>query len=353
MSMYLIDGAILENIAEEIRKIKGNPGVETITPEEIIEELKIIRYCVGQCYLEVVSNPLSELNVAVPTWKNCLFRAKLNDEDGRVAYSDAVMLTVTGHIAITKQPVDVVAAIARTVVFTVEATGIASYQWEFNNRVDGWQSSSASGNKTNTLTTEANANRYNYLYRCKLTDNNGNVCYTDSVRMLNPAVLAITKQPVDVFAAVDDTVTFSVEAVGEGLSYQWQRMFSYESDWKNVNDSTASTANLVFSMAEYLHEAIYRCIISDADGNSIITNEVKTYVKSAVTITEQPQSYESKSDDGYNTFRVRAANCVLFDWQYSRDNGKTWQNIISSSDDVNINGCRLCDLAWHISTLKG
>ena len=356
MSMYLIDGAILENIAEEIRKIKGNPGVKTITPEEIIEELKTIRSCVGECYLEVTSEQNSRLQVQVPKWKNCLFRAKLTDKDGKVAYSDAAMLTVAGYVAITKQPVDVVAAEGDTVTFSVEAIGDGlSYQWQYSQN-DGvkWYDSGAASAKTAAWTQTLSAYATQCTFRCIVTDANGNTVESASARIINPSVLTITKQPVDVTAAVSDTVSFSVEAVGDGLTYQWQYFGNTATSWVNIPTGWTgyNTNTLTFNVTETRALNLYRCVITDSNGNRITTNEVKLYVKSAVIITEQPQSYESKSDDGNHDFCVKATNCVLFDWQYSRD-GKTWQNILSSDDRVHIACARLCDLAWYISTLKG
>ena len=68
------------------------------------------------------------------------------------------------------------------VVFTVKAMNGASYQWQYLKN-DGvtWASSAASGNRTDTLTFLASdaASFPNRLWRCKLTDSDGNIIYTD------------------------------------------------------------------------------------------------------------------------------------------------------------------------------
>ena len=70
------------------------------------------------------------------------------------------------------------------VIFTVKAMNVASYQWQYQRTVGGnWSSSSATGNRTDTLTFLASdaASYPDRLWRCKLTDSDGNIIYTDEV----------------------------------------------------------------------------------------------------------------------------------------------------------------------------
>ena len=73
--------------------------------------------------------------------------------------------------------------------FSVEATGVASYRWQWKSVTDNtWGNTTAEGNRTATMRVEATEARYNYEYRCKLTGNDGSVIYTDAVHILAPYI---------------------------------------------------------------------------------------------------------------------------------------------------------------------
>lgn len=86
-------------------------------------------------------------------------------------------------LVISAQPVSATAAVGDKVSFTVEAVGVASYQWQFStNNGSTWSDSTATGARTNTLSNyEVTTARLSYKFRCKLTDYDGNVVYTDVV----------------------------------------------------------------------------------------------------------------------------------------------------------------------------
>lgn len=89
-------------------------------------------------------------------------------------------------IVIKKQPTDVVAAVGETVILSVEAAGAVSYRWYNSNDNVTWNKSSLEGYNTPTLTFEMNESRYNYQWRCVLTDAAGHEVATDAVWILRP-----------------------------------------------------------------------------------------------------------------------------------------------------------------------
>lgn len=86
--------------------------------------------------------------------------------------------------------------------------------------------------------------------------------------------IVIIKQPADVTAAVGEKVSFTVTANGDGLKYLWQ----WSADgitWKNTSTTTASyTVTPSASFNGYK----YRCVITDAYGNSVTSEELTLYV---------------------------------------------------------------------------
>ena len=75
------------------------------------------------------------------------------------------------------------------------------------------------GNKTATLTVVSSATRDGYQYRCKVTDGEGNVNYSDSATL---RVTTFKTQPASYIGSEGEMVSFTVEATGEGLTYQGQ-----------------------------------------------------------------------------------------------------------------------------------
>ncbi|MGN0159532.1 MAG: leucine-rich repeat domain-containing protein, partial [Brotaphodocola sp.] len=179
------------------------------------------------------------------------------DEYGCMWYSTSVevdgvtyVLDENGHATqkvdvifeITKQPENVVAGVNDTVIFSVEATGVENYQWQFSR--DGgetWQTAGFSGNKTSEMTVELNATRIRYEFRCELTGTDGSKLYTDTVKAAE--AFKITKQPINAEVAdVNETVKFSVEASGVS-SYQWQ--FSRDGEtWQTAGFSGNKTSEM-------------------------------------------------------------------------------------------------------------
>ena len=113
------------------------------------------------------------------------------DNSGNILYTNAVKMVepISGEFAIVDEPVNFEGEVGEMAVFTVNATGVASYQWEYSaNNGTSWGVTGVSGNKTASISVEITAARYKNLYRCKLMDNSGNELYTVAVKMVNPKI---------------------------------------------------------------------------------------------------------------------------------------------------------------------
>lgn len=84
--------------------------------------------------------------------------------------------------------------------------------------------------------------------------------------------IVITKQPRSVMVDVGSTVLFSVEATGEGLMYQWE--YNMGSSWRNSTQASATSATLTLKAQSYHNTYKYRCLITDANGDTLRTDEV-------------------------------------------------------------------------------
>ena len=101
---------------------------------------------------------------------------------------------------IKEQPVNILGNIGDTVNFTVDATNVKIYKWEYCSAGQStWQELGQSfpGYNSDTLTISLTNNyRLTNSYRCKLVGADGNVKYTDIVKIEKAKPVTITSQPV-------------------------------------------------------------------------------------------------------------------------------------------------------------
>ncbi len=107
------------------------------------------------------------------------YRCVLTGDKNSKLESNAVTLYVSEPVEITSQPQSVTVAAGESAVFTVEATNVKSYQWKYSKNGTTWYNTSATGNKTATLTVTSPKN--GYMYRCHITGMDGIVYITNEV----------------------------------------------------------------------------------------------------------------------------------------------------------------------------
>ena len=209
------------------------------------------------------------------------YRCVITDAYGNTLTTDVATLKVKQPeaLAIIKQPEDQNTVIGGTAVFAVEAQGDGlTYQWQWSDG-SGWKNSS-NGNAA-ILSVVGASHRNGYQYRCKITDASGNVVYSEPATLTigSSATLEITKQPENVTAALGSTVSFHVEATGEGLTYQWQWKAGNTSTWRDTTVSGNTTDTITLEATAARNGYQYRCVITDANGNKVYSDEAKLTVK--------------------------------------------------------------------------
>ena len=80
--------------------------------------------------------------------------------------------------------------------------------------------------------------------------------------------IEIISQPADVTVASGKEATFKVSAIGDGLTYKWQ-VSKNGTQWFNLG-STSDT--LKFTVTNTNNGSLYRCIITDENGNSVTSD---------------------------------------------------------------------------------
>ena len=114
-----------------------------------------------------------------------------------------------------------------------------------------------------------------------MSDNSGNAWGFKITSLIDPAQkepLAITAQPSDYTGRVGGTAKFTIEATGEGLSYQWQYQNSNVADWSNSLQSGNKTNELSVPVTAGRNGQKYRCVITDANGHSVVSGSAAIVV---------------------------------------------------------------------------
>jgi len=184
-------------------------------------------------------------------------------------------------VEITAQPEAVETIENSEVTFTVVANGEGlTYKWQYStNGGKSWYKSSFVGKDTATLTVPATAARDGFLYRCVITDVNGNEVISEAGKLTVKA--AISGQPEDVTAAAGTIVTFSANVEGvEVASYKWQYSTNGGQCWFASKTFEGRNSDTLYVPATAARDGfLYRCVITTADGQTIITEAAELNVQ--------------------------------------------------------------------------
>ncbi len=220
----------------------------------------------------------------------------------RVAYTCGTPVSITADLE------DYVGPENSTASFTVQAEGTGlTYQWWVKKATaTKFSKSSITGPVYEVeLTAARNGNQ---VY-CIVTDAFGETVQTNAVSMTisdEPAVLEILADLEDYVGPENSTATFTVQAAGEGLTYQW-----WVKKPSAIRFSKSSITGPVYEVeltAARNGNQVY-CIVTDAYGNTEQTNTV------SMTIADEPAALEILADledyvgpeNSTATFTVQAA----------------------------------------------
>ena len=271
------------------------------------------------------------------------YRCILQDSrDNKLVSEEAqIMLAEEKALAITKQPESVTGKIGENAVFIVGAEGEGvTYQWQYcNSGSNSWKNSSMTGSDTNSIEVKITKGRIGQKYRCILKDSKDNKLTTEEAQIIQAEEkkLAVIQQPESVTGKIGDTATFTVEAEGEGVTYQWQYCNSGSSAWKNSSMTGSTTNSIEVKITKGRIGQKYRCILKDSKGNKLTTEEaqIKLAEEKELAIVKQPESVTGKVGDTA-VFSVEAeGEGVTYQWQYCNNGSISWANSKMTGCDTN------------------
>ena len=133
------------------------------------------------------------------------------------------------------------------------------------------------GSTTNSIEVKITKGRIGQKYRCILKDSRGNKLTTEEaqIKLAEEKELAIVNQPESVTGKIGDTAAFTVEAEGEGVTYQWQYCNSGSTSWVNSKMTGCDTNSIEVKITKGRIGQKYRCILKDSKGNKLTTEEAQ------------------------------------------------------------------------------
>lgn len=238
------------------------------------------------------------------------YRCVITGKNGTERTSSAAKLIADQPLSILTQPETFSGVVGDTAKFSVMAEGAGlKYQWQYN-AGSKWTNSGMTGNKTAALSVPVTAARNGQQYRCVITDTSGKTVTSEAVKLLVKTV--ITAQPKVMLAPIGNTTKFTVTASGAGLTYQWQ--YYTGSKWTNSSMTGNKTAALSLPVTAARNGQLYRCVITDANGETVISDTGKLKVKTVITV--QPQDVTTSAGKTAQ-FTVTATGAGLtYQWQY-------------------------------------
>lgn len=151
------------------------------------------------------------------------------------------------------------------------------------------------------------------------------------------APIIITKQPEDAYCIEGNEIVYTVEAIGNSLSYQWQVKKVGSNTWVNCTSNGNDTNRMYATFKNsYADGRVYRCVITDASGNQIVTQSASVYANtgsSDFAIVKQPKdAFAQNGKKAYFYITAQGTN-VTYQWQRLSGDGTSWMDLSGYTTD--------------------
>ncbi len=234
----------------------------------------------------------------------------------------------------------------------ISKTG-SGYQWYYSTSVGGAKIA-ISGATGATYTPSTTSTLFNtpgtyYLYRqARLTSTNNRLASAYNATNFSDAAVfnvqqdvSITQQPVDQSICQRDSTTFSVQATGTNLSYQWYAQNGY--NWVVVNNSekysgaTSSTLTIANVQTDF-NNYLFRVVVS-SEGSP------KTSASATLKVTEGPGWVTQNQDKTICAGEIVSFEAysseAIFQWEVSTNGGSSWTDLTNDSTHSNVTTSRI------------
>jgi len=140
---------------------------------------------------------------------------------------------------------------------------------------------------------------------------------------LDAKLPTITKQPSN-SVKTTGTASFSVQAEGDIVGYQWQELAPNSTKWSFCTNEGSTAATMKVGCAKELDGYKYRCAVINSKGMATYTKEVKYNYGTRAKIVTQPQDITAAHLDKVQ-FKVSAVGDGLtYQWYWRKDADSQW-----------------------------
>ena len=212
-----------------------------------------------------------------------------------------------------------------------------TYQWYYKKA--GQTAWNKWGTRTTATTTATANDTWNGMQvYCKVTDKDGKTSDSNPATITIQRELKITTQPTNKTVKLGDSVTLSLKAEGNGLTYQWYFKKAGQTSFSKWNNRTHASET-VTPNATWDGIQLY-CVVKDSSGKSVQSNTVKITVTQDLKITTQPTNKTVKLGDSV-TLSLKAEGIGLSYQWYFKKSGQTsfskWNGRTHASETVTPN----------------
>ena len=257
----------------------------------------------------------------------------VTDSQGYTVTTNTVTVHLGNALKIIDQPVDFTGQAGSSIRFCVNASGDGlTYQWYYKKPGGSSFVKSTLASGTKAIYTMKMADKYDgWQYYCIVTDKYGKSVQSDTVTVHKRQIVSITSQPVDYYGAVGSTIKFTVDATGDGLSYQWYYKKPGGSSFVKSTLASGNKATYTMTMADKYDGWLYRCIVTDAYGNNTVSDTVAIHLSSPLKITGQPVDFTGAIGD-MASYTVKATGDLLtYQWYYKSPKATKFSKSTSAS----------------------
>ena len=299
----------------------------------------------GGTYSPLVGETSSTLNLTSVTTSMSGYRYRVGYSTGACSeqQSSVAILMVEGPIAITVQPQDKDICEGDDVTFNVTAnagSGTLSYQWQVKDSGGSTWADLVGETSAAFTITGATVDLDGNEYRVLLSSGACAEITSDSALLNVSTGFTIDQQPVDVADCAGQTVAFSIDVSGGGVSYQWEVSTNGGSTWNPISLATASTLTLS-NIQSSQNNNQYRVQIDGGSCGMATSDEVTLTVEGPIMITSQPISVTecAGSDVSFTAAGTAGAATPDYQWEISTDGGTNWNPVLGeTAGTINIAG---------------
>jgi len=237
-----------------------------------------------------------------------IYQCNISGFCGAAVSTTPATITIDPTTTITTQPVDGEICVGDSKLFIVIADGLdLTYQWYYNAGLMGGETNSQLSIDPVALTDDG-------VYTCLVSSNNGcgDVLSSPATITVHEAT-TINSNPVDRIKCQGTTTTFTVNADGGNLQYQWIKDgVTILSDVGNI--SGTNTKDLLITGISLADDGVYTCEVSGFC-NNLTSDPAFLTVDPTTTITSSPTS-STKCEEESVTFYTAATGANLtYQWQ--------------------------------------